>query len=74
MNQPSVLLLLLSIGCSGKSGDDTGSNPQNPQGEGPALVDLGSDDDPASAGSCLLLAKTGISNVTGSTLSGEMWA
>ena len=70
MTQSSLLILLFSIGCSGAGGDDTSSNPQNPLGAGPAAVDLGNHQDPADAGGYLLLAKSGISNVTGSSLSG----
>ena len=45
-------------------------NPRNPAGAGPALVSLGSPTDLGSAGSYIVLAKTGITNVTGSVLSG----
>jgi hypothetical protein len=46
------------------------TNPQNPAGLGPAPLDLGSSTDLAGAGSYVLLAKTGITNVTGSSITG----
>lgn len=51
-------------------GPDAMHNPQNPSGLGPAPVDLGSPTDLAAAGSYVLLAKTGITNVTGSSITG----
>jgi hypothetical protein len=59
----------------GSTGDtraaDGGShNPPNPSGLGPASVDLGSTTNLAAAGSYVLLAKTGITNVTGSSITG----
>ena len=50
--------------------DLTPYNPRNPQGMGPAPVDIGSTKDLAAAGSYVLLAKTGITNVTGSAITG----
>ena len=70
MTRSSLLILLLSMGCTAGAGDDTGANPQNPLGAGPALVDIGGNDDVSAAGGYLLLAKSGISNVTGSSLTG----
>jgi hypothetical protein len=49
---------------------DAKTNPQNPAGLGPARVELGSPSDPASVAYFVLLAKTGITNVTGSTITG----
>lgn len=49
---------------------DAAHNPQNPSGLGPAPVELGATTDTAAAGSFVLLAKTGITNVTGSSISG----
>ena len=46
------------------------NNPPNPAGLGPAPVDVGPSADVAAAGSYVLLAKTGITNVTGSSISG----
>lgn len=48
---------------------DESGDPPNPNGEGPAPVELGEPNDPAAAGSYVLLAKTGITNVTGSLIS-----
>ena len=72
-HRPLFLLLLATVGCTsgGDSGADTGAyNPQNPIGLGPAAVDLGDFNSSSTAGSYVLLAKTGISNVTGSTITG----
>ena len=52
------------------AGADGPNNPQNPAGLGPAAVDLGSTTDPAAAGDYVVLAKTGITNVTGSVITG----
>jgi hypothetical protein len=52
------------------SADMTINNPPNPAGAGPAPVDIGSSANLASAGSYVLLAKTGITNVTGSSITG----
>jgi len=65
----SLFLAIILAGC----GDDTPStNPQNPSGAGPAPVSLGSSGDSGAAGSYVILAKTGISNVTGSMVTGDM--
>ena len=50
--------------------DMTIYNPQNPAGAGPAPVDVGDSTNLAAAGSYVLLAKTGITNVTGSSITG----
>ncbi|MDB4969947.1 MAG: hypothetical protein JWN44_5636 [Myxococcales bacterium] len=50
--------------------DLTPYNPQNPAGAGPAVVDVGTAANLASAGAYVLLAKTGITNVTGSMITG----
>jgi hypothetical protein len=83
MSRRLLIALLLVGGCSdgmtttGGGGDlamagrdMTVHNPQNPAGAGPAAVDIGSSTDVAAAGSYVLLAKTGITNVTGSSISG----
>lgn len=54
----------------GNTGPDAMNNPSNPSGLGPAPVDLGAPTDLAAASSYVLLAKTGITNVTGSSISG----
>ena len=72
----SVLLLAASCGDSSQpsgnadaAGGDA-NNPPNPLGLGPKPVDLGSPTDVGSSGSYVLLAKTGITNVTGSSITG----
>jgi hypothetical protein len=50
--------------------DLTPNNPPNPAGLGPAPVDIGSAGNLAAPGSYVLLAKTGITNVTGSAVTG----
>ena len=52
----------------GANGDS--QNPPNPLGLGPKAVDLGASTSPTAAGAYALLAKTGITNVTGSSISG----
>ena len=54
----------------GNAGPDAMNNPPNPVGLGPAPVELGSSTDVAAAGSYVVLAKTGITNVTGSSITG----
>jgi hypothetical protein len=54
----------------GNTTADATNNPPNPQGLGPAPVNLGSSTDAAAPGSYVLLAKTGITNVTGSLVTG----
>jgi len=80
----SALSLLLSVVClvpacgdsidgdalDASTSPDGPNNPPNPAGLGPAPVDLGSTTDPASAGSYVILAKTGVTNVTGSLITG----
>jgi hypothetical protein len=46
------------------------NNPPNPAGAGPAPVAIGSSSDLTAAGSYVVLAKTGITNVTGSSIAG----
>lgn len=72
-----TLMSAAACGDNGADGADAGAdpdavvyNPPNPNGLGPAPVALGSTSDPASAGSYVLLAKTGITNVTGSSITG----
>lgn len=66
----------LAASCGDQADDSDGgpdarpNNPPNPSGLGPAPVDLGATTDPAAAGSFVLLAKTGITNVTGSSITG----
>lgn len=70
-----VMTALCGAGC-GDDGDGGGgvdggmNNPPNPSGLGPKPIDLGSSTDLTAAGSYVLLAKTGITNVTGSLITG----
>ncbi len=70
-----VLFLALSA-CD--SSDNANLNPQNPFGEGPAAVSLApnggtvTNGDMRAAGSYAILAKTGISNATGSSITGHI--
>jgi hypothetical protein len=59
-----------AAGTADAGADAAVHNPPNPAGLGPAPVALGSTTDGAAAGSFVLLAKTGITNVTGSLVSG----
>lgn len=57
-------------GVDGSPADGPSNNPPNPLGLGPAPVDLGASTDLAAVGSYAILAKTGITNVTGSSITG----
>jgi hypothetical protein len=74
-------LLFLAAACGddgasdGVDGGSTGpdavpNNPPNPAGLGPAPVDLGTSTDLSASGGYVILAKTGITNVTGSSITG----
>ncbi len=71
-------LVFVAVGCGDNGGggvdgspaDSPSNNPPNPLGLGPAPVDLGGSTDLAAAGSYVILAKTGITNVTGSSITG----
>ena len=69
-----ALALAFTAACGGSdptgTGVDAGHHPPNPSGLGPAPVELGGANDPAAPGSFVLLAKTGITNVTGSAITG----
>jgi hypothetical protein len=68
-----LLAFLLVTGCGGAdngSADMTPNNPRNPAGLGPAAVTIGGSTDVAAAGGYVILAKTGITNVTGSAITG----
>jgi hypothetical protein len=60
----------LDAGGDAMVGDGAPNNPPNPNGVGPAPVNLGSSTSLSAAGSYVLMAKTGITNVTGSSISG----
>src|SRR6266849_2182048 len=67
-----LIALFLVVILAGCGGDNSNSNPRNPSGAGPAPVPLGSAGSLGAAGSYVILAKTGISNVTGSTVTGDI--
>src|SRR6266446_3497804 len=58
----ALFLVVILAGCGG----------DNNKGAGPAPVSLGSAGSLGAAGSYVILAKTGISNVTGSTVTGDI--
>lgn len=64
------LVVLLGAACGDGGSVVTGGDGGNPSGLGPAPVALGAASDLTSAGSYVLLAKTGITNVTGSEITG----
>jgi Ice-binding-like len=70
----ALLLCGFLAGCGGDNAgnDDAANNQQNPSGKGPAPVSLGSSGDPGAASSYVILAKAGISNVTGSAVTGDI--
>lgn len=77
MKLTSMTLLFFTFFAVACGGDDMTpppdggmNNPPNPVGLGPAPVELGLPSAPAAAGSYVILAKTGITNVTGSVISG----
>jgi len=57
-------IVVVAVSCG------PGNNPQNPAGLGPAPVEIGTAVDLARAGSYAILGKTGITNVTGSSIVG----
>jgi hypothetical protein len=65
----ALFLVVLLAGCGS---DSASANQRNPNGAGPAPVSLGSAGAFGAAGSYAILAKTGISNVTGSTVTGDL--
>lgn len=78
----AILMSLIMAGCGNNNSSNspvpTVNNPQNPFGEGPAAVSLSKDGgviNPADLGSCgnyALLAETGITNTTGSSITGDI--
>lgn len=65
-------LTLGSLGLTALLAACGGTYEANPSGQGPAPVPLGSVGDLAASGSYVILAKTGITNVTGSTITGDV--
>jgi Ice-binding-like len=72
MKVVSALVLVLLAGCGNDTSSQTATNARNPAGAGPAAVALGSAGNPGAAGSYVVLAKTGISSVPGSAVTGDM--
>lgn len=73
----ALSLPVLAVGCGGNSNSSQYS--QNPYGLGPSSVSLSSDGayisaagDLGSSGTYVIMAKTGISNVTGSSITGNV--
>ncbi len=75
---PLSMSLFFLASCGTGSGSPLNSNPRNPFGAGPALVSLSQSggnldaSDLGSAGNYVILAKTGISNVTGGSVTGNI--
>ena len=75
-----ALMMSALCGCGDDSGGVVGggdagvdayvNNPPNPNGLGPKPIEVGSSTDLTASGSYVLLAKTGITNVTGSLITG----
>lgn len=80
MKKTSALLLplMLLVGCNGNGGAPIDSSPQNPFGDGPAAVSLSKNRFPivagdlGSAGNYVILSKTGVTDVTGSAIDGNV--
>jgi hypothetical protein len=81
LSVPLFFVMSLVAGCGDNGGNGTGAdggvvpdakvnNPPNPAGLGPKPVDLGASTDLAATGAYAILAKTGITNVTGSSITG----
>jgi hypothetical protein len=66
----AYFLVVVLAGCG--SDNASNNNQQNPNGKGPAPVSLGSAGSLAAAGSYVIMAKTGITNVSGSTVTGDV--
>jgi hypothetical protein len=73
---PFALLFTAACGddsgadVTGDAGSETPDGGQNPLGEGPAPVEIGLAGNLEAPGAYVLLAETGITNVTGSTITG----
>jgi len=66
----SILLVIIMAGCGGSAPPN--NNPANPAGKGPAPVAMGSEGGAGAASSFVILAKSGITNVTGSIVTGDL--
>jgi hypothetical protein len=74
---PLISSFLFATACNKDSSTSGPYNPRNPLGEGPAPVELApggtvTPGDMSASGSYVILSKTGISNVTGSMVTGDM--
>ena len=65
-----LTLAAVAVVATACGGDEAVNNPRNPAGQGPAPVAIGAATDLAAAGSYVILAKTAITNVTGSSVVG----
>src|SRR4051812_36132955 len=65
-------LALAILAACGDNAAEGNNNPQNPAGAGPAPVSLGAVGALGAAGGYVILAKSGISNVTGATITGDV--
>jgi hypothetical protein len=72
MKAVSALMLFVLAACGDNSASQAPSSARNPAGAGPAPVSLGSAGDPGASGSYVILAKSGISSVPGSAVTGDM--
>jgi hypothetical protein len=72
------LLTFIISGCGSSGGGSTTYNPRNPIGAGPAAIPLGASGasvvagDLGASGNYVILSQAGISNVTGSAITGNM--
>jgi hypothetical protein len=64
--------LFLAAACGSNNDEGGRNNPHNPSGAGPAPVDLGSAADLGAAGHYVILAKSKISNVPTSAVTGDI--
>ena len=69
-NAKIAFIVSLAFALAACGAGTASHNARNPSGAGPAPVVLGSTTDLATVGSYALLAKTGITNVTGSSIAG----
>ena len=69
----AISTVFIFLGCNSSDGTHN-LNPQNPVGDGPAGVNLTPSDpnDMGAAGNYVILAKTGVSNATGSDITGHI--
>jgi hypothetical protein len=68
----AIMSLSLFNGCGNKESGSGVYNPRNPNGFGPAALSLNPTNGLGSAENYVVMAKTGISNVTGSNITGNI--